>query len=41
MNVLEPGARESLAEVIAKVLRKVAKEPEGKHEELDSTLVTY
>lgn len=40
MNLLEIGARESLSDVITKVLRKVAIQPEGKEEELDDTLLT-
>ncbi|XP_039292554.1 eIF-2-alpha kinase activator GCN1 [Nilaparvata lugens] len=40
MNLLEIGARESLSDVITKVLRKVANQPEGKEEELDDTLLT-
>ncbi|RZF42658.1 hypothetical protein LSTR_LSTR001453 [Laodelphax striatellus] len=40
MNLLEIGARESLNDVITKVLRKVANQPEGKEEELDDTLLT-
>ncbi|XP_075214028.1 stalled ribosome sensor GCN1-like [Lycorma delicatula] len=39
MNLLEIGARESLSDVITKVLRKVAIQPEGKEEELDDTLL--
>ena len=40
VNLLEPGARESLSEVISKVLRKMATQPESKEEELDSTVVS-
>uniref|UniRef100_A0A1B6CCQ0 TOG domain-containing protein n=1 Tax=Clastoptera arizonana TaxID=38151 RepID=A0A1B6CCQ0_9HEMI len=40
LNLLEAGARESLSDVITKVLRKVANQPEGKEEELDDTLLT-
>jgi len=40
MNLLDVGARESLSDVISKVLRKVANQPEGKDEELDDTLLT-
>ncbi|KAG8223949.1 hypothetical protein J437_LFUL003757 [Ladona fulva] len=40
MNVLDLGARESLSDVIQKVLRKVANQPEGKDEELDDTILT-
>lgn len=40
LNLLDPGARESLGEVIAKVLRKLATQPEAKEEELDATIVT-
>ena len=40
VNLLDPGARESLGEVITKVLRKIATQPETKEEELDSTIVT-
>lgn len=41
MNLLDVGARESLSDVISKVLRKVANQPEGKDEELDDTLLTW
>lgn len=40
VNLLDPGARESLSEVIAKVLRKLASQPESKEEELDATIVS-
>lgn len=39
MNLLDVGARESLADVVSKVLRKVMSQPEGKEEELDDTLI--
>ncbi|KAL9698248.1 hypothetical protein quinque_001689 [Culex quinquefasciatus] len=38
--LLEPGARDSLAEVVSKVLRKVVLQPVGKEEELDDTILT-
>ncbi|XP_063983766.1 stalled ribosome sensor GCN1 [Diachasmimorpha longicaudata] len=38
--LLDAGARESLADVVSKVLRKVLSQPEGKIEELDDTLLT-
>ncbi|XP_055638459.1 eIF-2-alpha kinase activator GCN1 [Toxorhynchites rutilus septentrionalis] len=38
--LLEPGARDSLSEVVSKVLRKVALQPVGKEEELDDTILT-
>uniref|UniRef100_A0A8D8V396 eIF-2-alpha kinase activator GCN1 n=1 Tax=Cacopsylla melanoneura TaxID=428564 RepID=A0A8D8V396_9HEMI len=38
MNLLDVGAKEALSDVITKVLRKVANQPEGK-EELDETLL--
>lgn len=38
--LLDPGARESLSDVVSKVLRKVLSQPEGKIEELDDTLLT-
>lgn len=38
--LLEPGARESLNEVVSKVLRKVVLQPVGKEEELDDTILT-
>lgn len=41
MNLLDVGARESLSDVISKVLRKVANQPEGKDEDLDDTLLTW
>ncbi|XP_055603671.1 eIF-2-alpha kinase activator GCN1 [Uranotaenia lowii] len=40
ISLLEPGARESLNEVVSKVLRKVALQPVGKEEELDDTILT-
>ncbi|XP_076236761.1 lethal (3) 80Fj [Calliopsis andreniformis] len=40
MAFLDAGARESLADVVSKVLRKVLSQPEGKIEELDDTLLT-
>uniref|UniRef100_A0A069DYI0 Putative translational activator gcn1 n=1 Tax=Panstrongylus megistus TaxID=65343 RepID=A0A069DYI0_9HEMI len=40
MSLLDPGAAEALSDVITKVLRKVAIQPEGKAEELDDTLLT-
>ena len=40
VNLLDPGARESLSEVISKVLRKLASQPETREEELDATLVS-
>ncbi|XP_005190412.2 stalled ribosome sensor GCN1 [Musca domestica] len=38
-QVLDPGARDSLSEVVSKVLRKVAVQPPGKDEELDDTIL--
>jgi hypothetical protein len=40
MSLLDAGASESLSDVITKVLRKVAIQPEGKAEEIDDTLLT-
>ncbi|XP_054719248.1 eIF-2-alpha kinase activator GCN1-like [Uloborus diversus] len=40
LNALDVGAREALHDVIAKVLKKVASQPEPKEEELDDTLLT-
>lgn len=40
LAVLDPGAAEALTDVITKVLRKVALQPEGKVDELDDTLLT-
>ncbi|XP_045475078.1 eIF-2-alpha kinase activator GCN1 [Harmonia axyridis] len=40
MKVLDEGARESLNDVVVRVLKKVALQPEGKEEELDETLLT-
>ncbi|KAJ8872917.1 hypothetical protein PR048_026533 [Dryococelus australis] len=40
LNLLDVGAKESLSDVISKVLRKVANQPEGKDEDLDDTLIT-
>jgi len=39
MAMLDVGARESLSDVIGKVLRKIANQPESKEEELDDTLL--
>ncbi|XP_073812308.1 lethal (3) 80Fj [Musca autumnalis] len=38
-QVLDVGARDSLSEVVSKVLRKVAIQPAGKDEELDDTIL--
>lgn len=38
--MLDIGARESLVDVISKVLKKIMHQPEGKEEELDDTLLT-
>lgn len=38
--ILDSGARDSLNEVVSKVLRKVATQPIGKEEELDDTLLS-
>ncbi|XP_053680198.1 eIF-2-alpha kinase activator GCN1 [Anopheles nili] len=40
VTLLEPGARDSLNEVVSKVLRKVALQAVGKEEELDDTILT-
>ncbi|XP_076383364.1 lethal (3) 80Fj [Megalopta genalis] len=40
MTFLDVGARESLSDVVSKVLRKVLSQPECKMEELDDTLLT-
>ncbi|KAJ1530782.1 hypothetical protein ONE63_005633 [Megalurothrips usitatus] len=40
LSLLDAGAQEALTDVISKVLRKVANQPETKEEELDDTLVT-
>ena len=40
MKLLDAGAREALGDVVAKVLRKVANQPEPKEEQLDDTVVT-
>ncbi|GAB1860935.1 Translational activator GCN1 [Camponotus japonicus] len=40
MAFLDIGAKESLSDVVSKVLRKVLSQPEGKIEELDDTLLT-
>ncbi|XP_014262100.1 eIF-2-alpha kinase activator GCN1 [Cimex lectularius] len=39
IQLLDAGASEALSDVITKVLRKVAVQPEGKYEELDDTLL--
>ncbi|XP_037814626.1 eIF-2-alpha kinase activator GCN1 [Lucilia sericata] len=40
-QILDAGARDSLCEVVSKVLRKAAIQPAGKDEELDDTLLIY
>lgn len=40
LALLEAGARDSLSEVVTKVLRKVAVQPIGKEEELDDTILS-
>lgn len=40
LQILEAGARDSLSEVVTKVLQKVAAQPIGKEEELDDTLLS-
>lgn len=40
LAILESGARDSLSEVVTKVLRKVAVQPIGKEEELDDTILS-
>lgn len=40
LALLEAGARDSLSEVVTKVLRKVAVQPVGKEEELDDTIMS-
>lgn len=40
LSLLEAGARDSLSEVVTKVLRKVAVQPIGKEEELDDTILS-
>lgn len=40
LQILESGARDSLSEVVTKVLQKVAVQPVGKEEELDDTLLS-
>ena len=40
LQILPGGARDSLQEVITKVLQRVANQPEGKEEVIDDTLVT-
>jgi len=39
LQVLDGGARESLHDVITKVLQKVANQPEGKDDAIDDTLL--
>nr|CAI5870225.1 unnamed protein product [Callosobruchus analis] len=39
-GILDVGARESLSDVVSKVLKKMLSQPEGKEEELDDTLLT-
>lgn len=38
--MLDVGARESLSDVVSKVLKKILHQPEGKEEDLDDTLLT-
>ncbi|XP_044271833.1 eIF-2-alpha kinase activator GCN1 [Tribolium madens] len=40
LSILDVGARESLADVVSKVLKKIMSQTEGKEEELDDTLLT-
>lgn len=40
LQLLESGARDSLSEVVSKVLRKVALQPIGKEEDLDDTILS-
>ena len=40
LQVLPSGARDALEDVINKVLRRVANQPEGKEEVIDDTIVT-
>lgn len=40
LGLLEAGARDSLSEVVTKVLRKQANQPAGKEEELDDTILS-
>ncbi|XP_022916125.2 stalled ribosome sensor GCN1 [Onthophagus taurus] len=40
LSILDIGARESLQDVISKVLKKIMLQPEGKEDELDDTLLT-
>ena len=41
LDILDVGARESLSDVVNKVLRKILHQPEGKDEEIDDTLLTW
>lgn len=40
LAILDLGARESLSDVVNKVLKKILHQPEGKDEEIDDTLLT-
>ncbi|XP_057670075.1 eIF-2-alpha kinase activator GCN1 [Diorhabda carinulata] len=40
LGILDAGARESLSDVVSKVLKKILSQPESKEEELDDTLLT-
>ncbi|KAK9878672.1 hypothetical protein WA026_023121 [Henosepilachna vigintioctopunctata] len=40
LKILDVGARESLSDVVSKVLKKTALQSEGKEEELDETILT-
>ncbi|CAH0556041.1 unnamed protein product [Brassicogethes aeneus] len=40
LNILDAGAKESLSDVVSKVLKKILTQSEGKEEELDDTLLT-
>ncbi|XP_042907743.1 stalled ribosome sensor GCN1 [Parasteatoda tepidariorum] len=40
LNAMDAGAREALQDVVTKVLKKVASQPEPKEEDLDDTLLT-
>ena len=39
LQKLDSGAKESLQETMSKVLQRVAKQPEGKEEDIDNTFL--
>jgi len=40
LDYLDAGARESLTDVVNKVLKKVSNQPEGKEPDIDDTILS-